>query len=1384
MLEHTKVQQGPTRHRGEFRFLHALAWLMFLALAWVAPALAQGTITVNVPDAQVFNAAGPCQSGTRSYGTANFVPTVTGVYTFTATSSSGLGGDPYGYIYTGSFVPANSNTNFLTCNDDSAGGLLPQMTATLNAGQTYVIMTTSFSSNAGGGSTTYSISAAIPPGTPVAPVASVPDVAGQASVAITAPAPGGSAITSYQILSSLGGTYTVAPSSPALINGLPGGSPVSFQVRAINSSGAGPYSPASNVVLIRAANTLSSPAINATWGDPPQTVAYTSNSPAAPMLSSSDPTIASVSGLDVSFVDVGSATLSLTQPAVDGFTSRTIAIPVTLVAADPALSWIAAFSQTFGDAPLALAAPTSASDGTFTYASSDPTVATVSGDTVSITGAGTTTLTATQAPSADGRYLGASIDVVMSVDAAVPVISWTGPLTRTFGDADFALDAPTSSSPAAFTYASDNPLVATVSGSTVTIVGAGTATLTASQPATDDYEAGSVTATLTVGQAAPTLAWMAPITRTFGDADFALDAATSDSSGAFTYSSSNPLVATVSGNTVTIVGAGSATLVADQAADANYVAGQASTSLTVSVADPGLVGFADINKVFGDAAFVLVPPSSPSAGAFTYSSANPAVATISGDTVTIVGAGTSVITATQAADGNYAGSSVTATLTVSQAAPTITWVASLARTFGDPAFALPLPASNSTGAFSYSSSNPAVATVSGNMVTIVAAGTATLVADQAADTNYIAGQASTVLTVAVADPGLSGFADINKTFGDAAFAIVPPSSASAGAFTYASANPAVATISGDTVTIVGAGTSVITATQAADGNYLGASISATLAVAQDAPAISWVASLNRTFGDAAFALPLPTSNSTAAFSYSSDNPAVATVSGNTVTIVSAGVANITASQAADANYVAGSATLALTVGKAAPDLGWIADIFKTYGEADFDLADPTSASPGAFTFTSSVTTVATVSGRTVAITGSGATVLTASQAETANYSAASVTTTLRVDSRPDPTQDPGVVAGLQAQVDASVRFVSAQQTNIRDRLRQVRSGDNGSSNALSLNMSNGFGPGLSLNAGQAVGGDAMPLPEGWGWWTAGAITFGDRDASLNSSSFDFQTDGISLGLDRRVGENAVLGLSFGTGWSDADFDADSSSLGGKHKSLALYGLWRNELVYLDGVLGTGRLDFDIRRYSALVNDYATANRDGDQAFASLTVGHERQEGGLRLATYGRFDASRTELEAYRESGLGIYDLSYTDQRIDSSSVSLGAEGGAAWTTNTGAVRPYWLLEYRMSLKDQSDVGINYVVLPNASDYLLRLRSYADDAFVWGGGLDFDIGRQWGLALLYRGERVSGIGNSYSVGMQLSWKGSQSSAPVTADASEASDAPAPVKGSTQSLTQTR
>lgn len=79
---------------------------------------------------------------------------------------------------------------------------------------------------------------------------------------------------------------------------------------------------------------------------------------------------------------------------------------------------------------------------------------------------------------------------------------------------------------------------------------------------------------------------------------------------------------------------------------------------------PTISGFTMSAKAVGDDSFYLTPPTSNSSGAFTYTSTNIAVATISGTTVTIVGKGTTTIKASQAATANFLAGEISADLVV------------------------------------------------------------------------------------------------------------------------------------------------------------------------------------------------------------------------------------------------------------------------------------------------------------------------------------------------------------------------------------------------------------------------------------------------------------------------------------------------------------------------------------------------------------------------------------------------------------------------------------------------------------------------------------------------------------------------------------------------
>ena len=86
---------------------------------------------------------------------------------------------------------------------------------------------------------------------------------------------------------------------------------------------------------------------------------------------------------------------------------------------------------------------------------------------------------------------------------------------------------------------------------------------------------------------------------------------------------------------------------------------------------------------------------------------------------------------------------------------------------------------------------------------------------------------------------LGAFTDISKTFGDPKFSLTAPTAVSTGAFSFASSNTGVATVTptGE-VTIAGAGATTITATQAASGAYAEATKTLTLTVNKGTPTIT------------------------------------------------------------------------------------------------------------------------------------------------------------------------------------------------------------------------------------------------------------------------------------------------------------------------------------------------------------------------------------------------------------------------------------------------------------------------------------------------------------------------------------------------------------------
>lgn len=324
--------------------------------------------------------------------------------------------------------------------------------------------------------------------------------------------------------------------------------------------------------------------------------------------------------------------------------------------------------KTFGDPSFYLSAKGGDSGNPIVFKSSDVNVVTIVDSTVTIVGAGNVNITATQ----DGNtnYADAAAQIrSLVVNKVTQLISFPALPVKIFGDASFDLTATGGQSGNPVTFVSDNASVATISGSTLTVVGVGTAKITASQAGNNNYFAAKDSAlTFTVNKASQTISFADLPAKTYMDAPFTISV-TSSSGLPVTIVSANSDIARLSNDTVTVVAPGTVNITASQAGNSNYLAAASVTKpFTINKAAQTIT-FGPLPSSIKNTDTVALTATSSSGLRVTYKSSDLSIAQVSGDLttdrLTFYGAGSAVITANQKGNDFYAAATpVSQTITV------------------------------------------------------------------------------------------------------------------------------------------------------------------------------------------------------------------------------------------------------------------------------------------------------------------------------------------------------------------------------------------------------------------------------------------------------------------------------------------------------------------------------------------------------------------------------------------------------------------------------------------------------------------------------------------------------------------------------------------------
>ena len=566
----------------------------------------------------------------------------------------------------------------------------------------------------------------------------------------------------------------------------------------------------------------------ATYGGTVTAPALTNSEKLSFTWNSSVPTVATVNTDGaVTIVGAGETTISAAFAGNENYKPKTVSYSLTVAQKEVGLTWGTVSFTYDGSAHV----PTATATG---LVGADACTVTVDG---AQTNAGSYTATASALSNANYKLPAANTTTFTIAKAASSLTTAPTAKTLTYtGSAQALVNAGTASG-GTLQYSLDNQTYVEAIP-TGTNVGNYTVYYKVVGDANHEDAAGSQV-TVTIAKATPTVTFSAATASAKMGESFTAPTATTTPAGlALTYASSATNVATVNASTgaVTLVAAGTATITATFAGNDNYNTANASYTLTVSKADAAeaTLSFASTTVTATYGGTVSAPAlTNPQSLPLTWTSSNQNVATVgTNGAVTVVGAGETTISAAFAGNDDYKAKTVSYTLTVAKATPTVTFSAATASAKMGESFTAPTATTTPAGlALTYASSATNVATVNASTgaVTLVAAGTATITATFAGNDNYNTANASYTLTVSKADPEPEPLAtwigfektEVTAVLGEpftAPRVVVAPSGLP---LTFTSSHKGVATVNESTgeVTLVRSGTTRITASFEGDDSH-------------------------------------------------------------------------------------------------------------------------------------------------------------------------------------------------------------------------------------------------------------------------------------------------------------------------------------------------------------------------------------------------------------------------------------------------------------------------------------------------------------------------------------------------------------------------------------
>jgi ribosomal protein S11 len=462
--------------------------------------------------------------------------------------------------------------------------------------------------------------------------------------------------------------------------------------------------------------------------------------------------------------------------------------------------------------------------------------------------------------------------------------------------------------------------------------------------------------------------------------------ATASSSLPVTFSSTTSSVCSVSGSTLSMLTQGTCIVFASQAGNSSYAPIAAAQSFAVRFTTQ-TISFTPITGTQYALTQLTLSAAASSSLPITFSSSTTSVCLVSGSTLSLLIPGTCIVHASQAGNADYAAAPPAAqSFAVTIAPQTISFTPIAGPQYVSTQLTLSATASSSLPV-SFASTTPSVCSVAGSTLSLLIQGTCIVHATQAGNNVYAAAPpAGQSFSVNGASQTIT-FTPITGTQYALTQLTLSATASSSLPVTFSSTTTSVCTVAGNTLSLLTAGACVIQASQAGNTVYATATAAQSIGVHLVSQTISSFPPVTGAQYAATQLTLSATASSSLPVAFSSTTTSVCSVSGSTLSLLTAGTCIVHASQAGNPAYSAATTAQSFAVRLASQTITFTPVTGTQHAGTQLTLS-ATASSTLPVTFSSTTTSVCSVSGSTLSLLTAGDCIIHASQAGSTVYAPA------------------------------------------------------------------------------------------------------------------------------------------------------------------------------------------------------------------------------------------------------------------------------------------------------------------------------------------------------------------------------------------------------------